>query len=45
MSVQELIDKLQEIEDKSLLVIDSANDLIDTVQVETVQDSTYVRIF
>lgn len=45
MTVKELIEKLNKIEDTTLEVVDSANDNIDRVLVEECFDNKYVRIF
>lgn len=45
MTVAELIEELNKIEDTTLEVIDSANDNIDCVVVEECFDNKYVRIF
>lgn len=45
MTVAELIEELNKIEDTTLEVVDSANDNIDSVLVEECFDNKYVRIF
>ena len=45
MTVKELIEELNKIEDTTLEVVDSANDYIDSVIVEECFNNKYVRIF